>query len=678
MISVAVGLLLLQSPSAETSRWLEKLRAPAAADRAGTQQWLARHLAASDLDAVRAAARAGDAETRRRLELALADDDAHLGLAVSLAADGDALVAGVGRGAISERLARWCPAWSRKGLSRAAVIHKLAGKNDRTIAIDPRTVDRRLDVALDQLARFGPGAPPLVLDPDLALSDHPRDSLRDPAGVLEGPFARVLDELVRLHRSDLEGFALAGDSDASDEPDSSLDPGEPARPWIRVRRVVGADVRSGTDRIIDWCLEVARPADAPADASRKPDALRRSACARAIAGTGWNGGIAWLEERAFVAKDECALDGVLLAAGRGQVAPSLARPEVLRELLARLAGTKADDIARAVAAVGPFGPKDEDLAAIVAQDLAQLPPREQWLRLVALEGMRSPSRAAAAAVASILAAPGVPPPVRFQALRAGAAMRLASGDSLAVADPSGLLAWADAGHVTGECIGLLVALAVRPPPERSEPKFNADRSESLRLAELEWRFFAGDGSAAAGQLIDGGLALEAVAARTRAWVRRGAVWRFDAAIAAAGSLPGATAERLERLQILSVAATAEVRARWITRLSSAPAGREDLLCLAAMASTSEGADARAALLKPLASGAQLADVAAALELAMDCLGASRSDEEERAFVKAVSDAARAGPKEVRSRFQPDAWPPRPQPDSIRAADRDRSLDRSGL
>ena len=689
MIPLAACLFLFQSTGGELSSRLEKLRSPAQAERDGAQRWLARHLALADLDLVRAAARAGDAESRRRLSLALADDDAHLGLAVALAADPDATASDVGRGAVAERLARWCPAWSRKGLERSAALLKLAGRSDRPVAIEPRTSDRRLDVALDQLARFAPGAPAIVLDPDLALSDHPRDSLRDPASLLEGPFEKVLDDLVRLHRADFEAFAVVGDPESGEDRDSDVEPGEAVRPWIRVRRSVAGDVRTGTDRIVDWCVEVARPPEAPPNSSGKPDASRRSACARAIASTGWSGGIAWLAERAFAGKDECALDGVLLAAGRGQVAPALARPDVLKELLGRLAQPRADDVARAIAAAGAFGARGEDLGAIVAQDLPRLPPREQWLRLVALEGMRSSSPATASLVGAFLAAPGSPPPVRFQALRARAAMRPVPGESppgtIAVDDPSAVLAWADGAGKGRECASLLVALGVpppaRPPLGQDGPKTDA----SLRLAELEWSLFTGDGSGAAPRLSDlaaapaqGGLGVEVVAAATRAWVRRGAGARVRAATSAARSLPGASEERLERLEILSGAASAEVLSKWIARLENAPSGREDLLLLAAMAPTSVGEKARAALVRAVASSADVSDLAAALELALEQLRASRDDEEERSFGKAVGEAAREGPKEVRSRFRPDAWPPPAVPDAVRAAERDRALDRSGL
>jgi len=683
---LAACALLLQSDrlsvGADTAGWLEKLRAPAAEERASAQRWLARHLTGGDLGALREAARSGDAESRRRIALALADDDAHLALAVSLGTDAEPLVAEVGREALAERLARWCPAWTRRGIDRAAVLRSLRDESDRVVAIEARTADRRLDVALDQLARFGPGLPPLVLDPDLALSEHPRDAPADAAGVLQGTSERVLDELVRLHRAEFEGFAITGDPDTEGGEVVEPPPEGPIRPWIRVRRSVAVDERSAVERIVEWCLEVAGTGDP----------TRRSACARAVAATGWPGGIAWLEERAFAGGDAAALEGLLLAAGHGQVAPSLGRAEVVERLLATFprdlqAGDsfRADVVVRALAAAGPVGEKGEDLAAIVAGGLANLPPREQWLRLVALEGMRAPSAAAATAIEALLSVPSISPPLRFQALRARAATGRDPAVSTPLGDPEGLLAWADGAGEAEACVRLLVTLRIPAPPLRPDPKADSRLSPSLRAAELEWLYSTRDASTVAPLLArlcappaKGGIGLEALTERTRAWVRRAGRPRFDAAVRAARGLPAADVDRIDRLEILSGTASEELQARWTGRLAKADANaatREDLLCLGAMATREE---ARAALILAIASPARLDDLASALELAVGILRAARREEDERAFVKVVADAAREGPQEVRSRFRSDAWPPRVSAEPIRAGDRDRSLDRSGL
>ncbi|MFN0007670.1 MAG: hypothetical protein ACKVXR_07160, partial [Planctomycetota bacterium] len=310
--------------------WLDRLRADSAAERSRAQRWLGTHLAERDFDLVRRAAIEGDAETRARLALALADSDLHLEIAAGLAAAGEESAAEVGRSALSDRIAHWAPGWNAPGLDRGEALSKLreeAGRvpgSSRVIAIDPRGKGNRLDLALEELSRLAPEGLPLVLDPDLALADHPRE----PAGELEGVFESVLDELVKTHRADFEGFDFPGEV------------GAPARPWIRIGRARSASRRSGAAHVVAWCEELAGGGDRE----------RREACARAIASTGWPGGLAWLERRWRAGQDGAALEGVLLAAGRGLVAPSLADPDVQRELY------------RSMDALAAGGPADESRA----------------------------------------------------------------------------------------------------------------------------------------------------------------------------------------------------------------------------------------------------------------------------------------------------------------------------
>lgn len=347
--------------------------------------------------------------------------------------------------------------------------------------------------------------------------------------------------------------------------------------------------------------------------------------------------------------------------------------------------SRADGIARAIAAVGPCGPQGEDLSAIAVENLAGLSPREQWLRLVALEGMRSSSRPAAAAVDLLLAARGVPAPVVFQALRARAALLPRAEDAPAIADPPSLLAWADIAGRGGECTRLFLELGVEPPAARETPAGEAARPASLRLAELEWIFFGGKVPAAARRLLllsnpveRGGLGLEALADRTRVWVRQGARPRFEEAIAAARALDGADAERLDRLEVLSGGGSEELRRRWIEQLSPAARTREDLLCLAALSSAREASGARDALARSLSGTAALADAIAALDRAIEDLRAARREDEERTLVLAVRQLVREATPDLRVRFRVDAWPRRTSPELLRLADLDRALERSGL
>ncbi len=698
MVLAVVALLVLQSAApggdvtaapANTAAALEQLKSARAAERTAAQLFLARNLADGDLERVRAAAEAGDPETRRRLELAIADDDARISLAVALAADRGEGASEVGHGALEERLARWCPGWTRNGLPRDETAIRLGSKPLRAVRFDPRTEDKRLDLALDQFLRVAPGGVPLVLDPDLAISDHPRET----SSTIEAPFVRALLELVRVHRADFEGFAIgSGDGPPDSSPDGGPDAradggvesGEPARPWIRVRRAVAGPTRPGSDWIVDWCVGVLSD----------PAPLRRAACARAVAGTGWPGGIAWLEQRAFAGKDDAALEGVLLAAGRGQVAPSLERPEIVRDLLARLRdcarpeskadASRADAIARALGSAGPIGTKGEDLAALAAEGLDKLPPREAWSRLAILEGMRASSPPAKSAIDALLAAADVPPPLRFQALRARAATD--SGTRPArVEKAADALAWAASAGADRECARLLVALGAPPPPPASDRKADAARLPRLRLAELEWSLFGGGPEASAARIVAlaadpsaGGLGVEALADRSRVWVRQGAGPRFEKALAAARALPGSDAARLDRLAILSGSADASLRASWIEAHAKAPSGRADLLALGALASGRSGDAARKAIVAALGSNDGLDDAFDAAALAIDGLWCALEDENALGFARAVAEAAGNGSKELRAKLRASGWPPRRAPEVVDANELDRSLDRSGL
>src|SRR5262245_22696682 len=161
MLLVALGFALLPSVGAgarsredDVRAWLGRLHADSADERALAQRWLGRHLAEEDLDLVRGAAIAGDAEVRQRLALALADDDRHVSIAARLAASNDVPAASVGRAALVESIAQWSPGWTEPGLARDETFARLAKSSSLRdappIAIAPRADERRLDLALDE------------------------------------------------------------------------------------------------------------------------------------------------------------------------------------------------------------------------------------------------------------------------------------------------------------------------------------------------------------------------------------------------------------------------------------------------------------------------------------------------------------------------------------------------
>jgi hypothetical protein len=74
--------------------------------------------------------------------------------------------------------------------------------------------------------------------------------------------------------------------------------------------------------VADWSRDLLDPREA----------RRRAGAARALATCGWSAPLEWLERR-WLAGDGAALEGVLLAASRGRVVPSLASQARVRELL---------------------------------------------------------------------------------------------------------------------------------------------------------------------------------------------------------------------------------------------------------------------------------------------------------------------------------------------------------
>src|SRR5258707_13937247 len=122
-------------------------------------------------------------------------------------------------------------------------------------------------------------------------------------------------------------------------------------------------------------------------ANRAIAPAERAVNARALAATGWPAALAFLERR-WIEGDEPALEGLLLAAGRGRVAPALQEPQRQRALYARLAAAELDGstLARALAAAGPLSRTGEPLGPLALEGFDRAGPRERWLRLAALEG----------------------------------------------------------------------------------------------------------------------------------------------------------------------------------------------------------------------------------------------------------------------------------------------------
>ncbi len=447
---------------------LELLRSPEAAERAVGERWLAARVGRTDFDAVADALREADVEPRERVVRALASDDRHLGLAARLAVDYDPPVARAGEAALvalAERFTTDDPGRPSDVLAGDEVTSKLVEgfTYSWSLALPAPSLDRAVDrlerVALGAELVFSRAAPVrLVLAPELLAEAREllptRDplTLRLPEGGFDrpsGPVAGLLDELRRYHGMRLEGFGFDGSA-----------------PWILVapRGEVG---RFTADELLArWCRLALQHSDRPLG----------EGAARALAAAGWPAAIAWLEERWLEAGDRNALSGLLVAAGRGNVAPGIATAQFVRDLLRRaddglrakdvVALAVATDIQRALASFGRLGAAGEDLLPALLAGFEAAPPAGRWLRLSVLESWRLTSPELRAELRAALLAPEGDwrdADLRLQALRTLAADPGADVEGEVPASPAAV--WA-AARTLGECELALEAferLGLRPP-----------------------------------------------------------------------------------------------------------------------------------------------------------------------------------------------------------------------
>ncbi len=663
---VAVTLAALaRGEQGDAARYLRDLSSPSVELRAEAGRWLARHLSIEDLDVVLEATLRGDAESNRRLVEALADDDRHLGLAIAIGSRAEPIAVETGREAIVELVARWQPGLDRAGLAQAELLEWLAERSDEPLSVGARGRSLTLAVALDELARFSPTAIPIVIAPELDASAELLDSRnpsgrRGPRGEVVGRLDVVLAELAAHHAVRMDGFGIDDDRPAA------------LQPWIYVYPANAQEsARTGADLLVEWCLAAAKPGGRGA--------------ARALASAGWPAALAWLESRWRASADPIALEGVLLAARRGRVAPALFDPAVQRDLYGRMSSASAksgladlslaQDIARALAATGASGAGGADLAALALEGFDAASVRERWLRLVVLEAH---ARGAPQIDALIAAppAPSMPPALRFQALRARASACLgpaASRELVTAAGGRELCDWLESAGMLEQGLPALCDSRTRPSEDLRDP---GPLSSGVRAVAIEWWFAAQDCDAVAIHVVESGRPLDAIAAQARRWVRAGRADLWRACLDAARRRAGANVDAIDWLAIQSGAADPSLRGRWLERwLARTPEARDELLALAALAAGERGEAVRAAIVGSMRGPAKPDDIADALTAAWSVLVASRRDEDERAFVKAERAALREAPDALRERLR--QWPGRLPAEPRRTSELDRRLDLAG-
>jgi hypothetical protein len=485
----AAGQELGDVPSA-----LRQLRSPSANERRLAERWLAAHLTPADYPEVVASAAGESVEVRERLAGALSSDDAHLELAALLSSDSNEALRQLGGEALARSLARWYEAAEAEAWPPELVETTLRGRFRGWRAL--RIEDESLETLLDRIDRLtdsrvetvlgaeraerSSGDPvAIVLDPDWSA---PRAGVPAaiPTTILGAWDALVLGTAQSFHaRVELYGW-------------------RGPHPWVWIgpadapgvagaRGSAAGPARDGFQRILGWIREIAQP---------RQDVARASAAARALAATGWPAAIGWLERRWAAHQDAAALDGLVLAAGRGRVAPALAGREGLRVLLERAEAAPAAERARwvrAACALGAVGNQGEDLRALLADGFERKSALAQRLSTDVLAAWGSAPQSVREEWSRWLSASGsgrVPLELRLTALRALAATSASADLPLELAEATALLEASAARGRAADVLAWVRRLNVREPAEWSDPgPFDA----ALRLELLEhWLARAGE------------------------------------------------------------------------------------------------------------------------------------------------------------------------------------------
>ncbi|MBL8859960.1 MAG: hypothetical protein JNL28_15740 [Planctomycetes bacterium] len=667
---VLFGGQLTPAPELDVRGELARLESANGAERAAAERRLAAHLTPADRHVLEQALATAGPEVAGRLIEALAAEDRHLVLAADLSASTDERVASVGRRAVIESVMRWNPGANERGLRGTELQSAMSAWTGPRIEIDLMLAVAPLEDVLDLCARATPVRLGLTLDPTIDASARSQTQ-----AVIAGSFASVLRELAVRHGLDVVGYGCA--EDAADNSERWL-------VLVPTPTPAGRDVTDDmASRLADWSALVAGSAAIGA----------RSAAARALAASGWPGGVDFLAQRFRANGDRAALDGLMLAARRGRVAPQLSESSAqtaMREELQRAlaAGPSGDrrlvQVATALGATGVRNPRGEDLSAVALEGLARLSGRALHARLVELDGRGLASEAAAEALDAVLQRADVAQGTHMLALelRARCAAPFAS-----VPRARAAVEWsAQRGRLRDLARALRDARSYPPEEWRDPAQLPADWNASMRAFVAEAWFARGEldrASRHVAHALEGSDAItrERLAESLRDCARAapGAsadAW-FDLLVESAEADAGAAGRaRAVRLVALALGPESEARAAEVLATIPTPAvAREDLLLLGALAAGPRGAEARQRLIDSISTTAAIDAVLAGLDRALYELRASIDPEPERAFEQAVRAVAREQPQGVRLRFSVGIWPVPPWRDPVRLAAWDRSVAR---
>lgn len=485
-LMVASGKAAAESSEGEVADWLTRLASGSAIERSAAERWLGIHLQSSDFPELARAARNADPEMARRIALALSSESKHLDLVVLFLNEEEVGLVAIGESAFEDLVSRWSPQAAAQPIERRRVGDALRPN----IEVRYRMGKRReaLTFAVDRYGRWLDLGVPLALAPVQA--DRPVE-----VDAIQGNALELLDEFCADNQ-----MTYVGMGDWSGE-----QPGQGA--WILVAPISGAQSRSPASRLARWCRSVeARNSQA-------------AASARALAATGWPAALDWLDRRWTERGDANALEGLLLAAGRGRVARSLHDLSVRRSLMGRAdalldaleaqldgldsrganggaSQAQAMFIARALIEAGPIGLGGERDGRDWVEEGRRWNAAQHWLRLFLLEGWRAAGdRQLVAWIESTLNASDQPEELRWQALRALAVTSGREGQERPVTNLGSLMSWALRAGKERELLGHLDALDF-------ELK-SGDLGQSAReqRALVQWWLLRGDDERAAQHLV---------------------------------------------------------------------------------------------------------------------------------------------------------------------------------
>ncbi|HEX6883423.1 MAG TPA: hypothetical protein VF530_08580 [Planctomycetota bacterium] len=450
---------------------LARLGAARAEERAAAERWLAAHLERARYPELAEAALGADAEVRGRLERVLAADERHLGLALALAAERDADLRRLGEDALRAGIARAAPRLTEPALRDGleAFLRRVAeGAPPRCLRL---SAGLELEAMVEELELAGELALGLALDSAAANRTFRRQPELAPA-----PWNRLLWRLRELG-VELEAHGVVPPRDGA----------APSGAFVRLAPELGP-ARTGVEWVADWLLLLARGEASEAERAR---------AARNLAASGFAPALTWMGE--LVERgDRAAREGLLRAAARGRVAPTLTQPAVLEELLAeaeREDGRRAARLGAALARLGCLDAGGEPLAVRLLADFTGVAPRGRWLRLYALERNRCDSPEARGLARTLVEDPATPPALALQALF----LLVAQGEppsALRVPAPAALLRLELAAE-EGERLGRALRLVGQAPPWPDPAAIPADWAPAARTRLLEAWLWNGDEEACA-------------------------------------------------------------------------------------------------------------------------------------------------------------------------------------